>query len=446
MYSLETASKLLSRGEVSSRELIEVCLTKARSEEGDLSFIELDANGALSAASKMDRMRKVGCEPSAFGGIPISVKDAFDIQGQVTRAGSKILSERPALADATAIRRLRNAGFVIVGRTNMTEFAYSGLGLNPHYGTPSNPWDRSNKRIPGGSSSGAAVSVTDGFAYGAIGTDTGGSCRIPAALCGLVGYKPTQASVSRQGVTPLSYSLDSVGSLARTPRCVEILHYIMSGLEVPKQDSAVKLEGLRLLAPTNLVRDGMDEKVTKDFTSIVKFLKLNAVRVDERPIEALNRLPDINSKGGFAAAESLHWHRELVGRFESGYDPRVLKRIIRGREQSAVDFIELGHERKRVIADVAETAAQYDAIVMPTVPIVAPRLGEVCSSDERYDELNMLLLRNPSIINFLDGCSASIPMHSDGTPPTGFMISSLAAKDARVLGISSKIYEMFRSA
>src|ERR1700704_3312499 len=193
--TLATLAADLDSGRTSARKLVDDCLAKIAdaSGEGTRTFIHVDAEAAIEAAEAMDRLREGKAAPSPFAGIPNSSKDLFDIRGQVPRAGSRALDDSaPAEADATVVARLRRAGFVVIGRTNMTEFAYSGIGINPHYGTPKSTWRRNVGHVPGGSSSGGAVSVADGMAHGALGTDTGGSCRIPAAYNGIVGFKPTQ--------------------------------------------------------------------------------------------------------------------------------------------------------------------------------------------------------------------------------------------------------------
>src|ERR1700722_5505912 len=196
--TLATLADDLDSGRTSARKLVDECLDRIAdaSGEGAGSFIHVDAEAAIEAAEAMDRLREVKAAPSPFAGIPVSIKDLFDIKGQVTRAGSRALEDSaPAEKDATVGARLRRAGFIVIGRTNMTEFAYSGIGINPHFGTPKSVWNRKAGHVPGGSSSGAAVSVTDGMAHGALGTDTGGSCRISAAYNGIVGFKPTQRRV-----------------------------------------------------------------------------------------------------------------------------------------------------------------------------------------------------------------------------------------------------------
>src|SRR6188472_258121 len=254
----------LESGRTSARKLVEECLAKIADPagEGIRTFIHVDKDAALAAADAMDHLRKAKAAPSPYAGIPVSIKDLFDIKGQVTRAGSRALEAdcTPAEADAPVVARLRRAGFIVIGRTNMTEFAYSGIGINPHYGTPKSAWNRSVGHVPGGSSSGAAVSIADGMAYGALGTDTGGSCRIPAAFNGIVGYKPTQARVPLDGGVPLSSSLDSFGPLARSVACCVALDAVLADEAAPPlQPRPVK--GMRLAVPTTIALGDLDDAV-----------------------------------------------------------------------------------------------------------------------------------------------------------------------------------------
>src|SRR5258705_13456870 len=224
----------------------------------------------------MDGLREVNAAPSPFAGIPISIKDLFDIKGQVTRAGSRALDDSPpAEADAPAVARLRRAGFIVIGRTNMTEFAYSGMGINPHYGTPKSAWQRSVGHVPGGSSSGAAVSVVDGMAHGGLGTDTGGSCRIPAAYNGIVGYKPTQRRVPLEGTVPLSFTPENFGPLGRTVGCCAVLDAVLANEAiVPLQPRPIK--GMRLAVPTTVALDELDDEVARTFDSALETLSREA--------------------------------------------------------------------------------------------------------------------------------------------------------------------------
>src|SRR5712672_4372866 len=266
MPTLKQIAMRLETGEA-SRALVDQCLERIKDAagEGPRTFLKVYGEDARMAADAYDALRRHGAAPSLFAGIPISVKDLFDVAGDVTTAGSVALRHAPpATRDATAIARLRAAGFIPIGRTNMTEFAFSGLGINPHYDTPRNAYDRQNGRIPGGSSSGAAVSVTDGMAFGAVGTDTGGSCRIPAALCGIVGFKPTAHRVPTQGAFPLSTSLDSVGPLAATVACCAVLDAVLAG-EPAADLPAFPVNGLRLAVPQTMVLDNLEPAVARAF-------------------------------------------------------------------------------------------------------------------------------------------------------------------------------------
>jgi aspartyl-tRNA(Asn)/glutamyl-tRNA(Gln) amidotransferase subunit A len=424
----------------SSRGLVEQCLARIadRAGEGGRVFLKVHGDDALAAADFYDRLRAHGATPSPFAGIPISLKDLFDVAGDVTTAGSRVLRDaRAATRDAPCVARLRAAGFIPIGRTNMTEFAFSGLGINPHYGTPLNPYDRGAGRIPGGSSSGAAVSVTDAMAYGALGTDTGGSCRIPAALCGIVGFKPTARRVPTAGAFPLSTSLDSVGPLAATVACCAVLDAVLAG-EPMVELAAFPLSGLRLAVPQTTVLDGMEPAVARAFEVALAALRDAGAGIVDIPLRELSELPDINAKGGLPAAEAYAVHRALIAKAEKVYDPRVLIRILRGQEQDAADYIDLAEARKQFIRRLAAITAPYDALVMPTVPVTAPRLADL-EADDAYRRVNFLVLRNPSIANFLDRCSISLPCHRAGDAPVGLMLIGEHGADRRLLAIAAAI-------
>src|SRR3954453_9014233 len=279
MLNIPTLAALaddLGNGRTTARKIVDGCLARIadKSGEGARTFIHVDAEAAIEAAEAMDRLREGNAAPSPFAGIPVSIKDLFDIKGQVTRAGSRALEDSaPAEIDAPVVARLRRAGFIVIGRTNMTEFAYSGIGINPHYGTPKSAWNRSVGHVPGGSSSGAAVSIADGMAYGALGTDTGGSCRIPAAFNGIVGFKPTQAPVPLDGGVPLSLSLDKFCPPARRVVCCVALDAVLADEPAPSLLPR-PVKGMRLAVPTTIALDDLDDAVAKTF---------------ERALEALSR-------------------------------------------------------------------------------------------------------------------------------------------------------------
>ena len=438
MRNLATAVARLDAGE-SSRSLVEQCLNRIKDPagEGARTFLKVFAEEALAAAEACDRLRQKGAPPSRFAGIPVSIKDLFDIAGDTTTAGSVALrGAPPAVRDATAVARLKAAGFIPIGRTNMTEFAFSGLGINPHYDTPRNPFDRRNGRIPGGSSSGAAVSISDGMALAALGTDTGGSCRIPAALCGIVGFKPTARRIPKDGVLPLSQTLDSVGPLAATVACCAAIDAILAG-EEPSDLPEFPLDGLRLAVPQTVVLDGLDPHVARTFEAALSELAASGAKIVDLPVREFAAALDANAKGGFAAAEAYAVHRPLINVAQEKYDPRVLTRILRGKEQEAADYIELMWTREDLISRFDAVTAPYDALVMPTVPVVAPPLRDL-TTDEAYRLVNALMLRNPMLVNFFDRCAISIPCHQGGAP-VGLTLVGETGGDRRLLAIAAAV-------
>lgn len=439
MRTLADIQKRLLAGD-SSRGLIEECLARIADPagEGRRAFLKVSTDTALAAADQHDRQRRAGTPSGPFAGIPVSIKDLFDIAGEVTTAGSVVLKDiPPAAADAPSVARLRAAGFVPVGRTNMTEFAYSGLGVNPHYGTPLNIYDRRNGRIPGGSSSGAAVSITDEMAYAALGTDTGGSCRIPAALCGTVGFKPTARRVPLDGAFPLSHSLDSVGSLAASVSCCAVIDSVLADEPVTPLP-CLDVSSLRFAVPRTYVLDGMDKIVARTFEAALTKLRAAGATIVDIPLLELGELPGINAKGGFPAAEAYALHKNLMAQKGSSYDPRVLVRIMRGTEQNEADYRALLAARADLIERVRKPTAEYDAVLMPTVPVVAPLLSEV-ASDEAFGRFNLLMLRNPTVANFLDRCAASVPCHCAGDAPVGLGLMGEHGTDRWLLAIAAAV-------
>jgi aspartyl-tRNA(Asn)/glutamyl-tRNA(Gln) amidotransferase subunit A len=433
----------LAAGRTTSRELTGEALARIEDPkgEGKRAFVKVYKVQALAAAEASDALRKVGIVPSPLAGIPVSIKNLCDIAGETTLAGSKALDDRPpAKADAPVVARLRTAGAVIVGSTNMSEFAFSGVGYNPHYGTPGNPADR--KRVPGGSSSGAAVSVGDGMAVAALGTDTGGSVRIPAAVCGLVGFKPTARRVPIDGVVPLATSLDSIGPIAHSVECCAIVDAIFAG-EPAIVPESMPLAALRLAVPMHFVMDDLDPGVLKAFERALHALHAVGVHVEHIDLPELNELPVVNAKGGFAAAEAYAWHKDLLGRRGNEYDQMVASRIRRGADMTAADYIELLGRRADVQRRVSAITSNYDAVAMPTCAIPAPTLEEV-SMPDGFTRKNMLLLRNTSVGNFLDCCAISLPCHAPGELPVGFMLMGEPMADKRLLAMARSVAPVVR--
>jgi aspartyl-tRNA(Asn)/glutamyl-tRNA(Gln) amidotransferase subunit A len=446
--TIASAAQSLASGRSSALALTNEALARIADPagEGGRAFLAVHVAAARASATAMDQLRAAGRAPSPWAGIPITIKDLFDEAGQVTRAGSKALDDAPpAKVTAPAVARLQRAGFVVLGRTNMTEFAFSGLGVNPHYGTPLSPWDRTTKRLPGGSSSGAAVAVADGMGLAGLGSDTGGSCRVPAALCGIVGWKPTASRVPLEGVLPLSSSLDSIGPLANSVACCALLDALMAGEEAPSPLPALPLDGLRLAVLGGYPLEGVDPTVASVFQKTLSRLSAAGARITDLVVPELTDIPGANAAGGFAASESWAWHRELISRKREAYDPRILARILRGERMSAADYIDLLAARRRLIAAIAPRTAPYDAVLMPTCPLVPPALAEV-EEEREYNRINLLLLRNTSIGNFLDRCSISLPCHEKGTAPVGLMLMGERGGDKRLLAVAAAVEAALRPA
>ena len=437
----------LDEGRATSLKLTDAALAHIADPDGEgvRVFTKVYSGQARAAAQASDLLRSAGLARSAIDGLPISIKDLFDVAGDTTMAGSVVLADAPpATETAVIVRRLLAAGAIIVGRTNMTEFAYSGIGMNPHYGTPRNPWDRETGRIPGGSSSGAAVSVSDNMAVAAIGTDTGGSVRIPAALCGLTGFKPTARRVPLKGALPLATRLDSIGPIAASVRCCAQLDVILAGDDAPLPAPA-RLRGIRLALPTTIVRDDMDSQVARAFEAALSRLSAAGALIEEIVVPEFAELAAINATGGLSGAEAWTWHRALIERAGDAYDPRVISRIRRGQAMSAADLLELLQARVRWVGSVEQRIAGHDAMIMPTVPIVAPTLAEL-ADDDAYYRNNALILRNPTFINFLDGCALSLPCHAPSTAPVGLMLAGAGGHDRDLLALGMAVEACLRQA
>lgn len=443
-FTVGSAAAALAVGTLSSEEMTRVALSRAESPRASAVFTRVRTEQALHEGRASDELRSAGFVPSPIAGLPISVKDLFDITGEPTSAGSALLAEgEPAAHDAAVIRRLRLSGAVLLGRTNMTELAYSGLGLNPHFGTPVNPSDTSCPRIPGGSSSGAAVSVALGIVPAAIGTDTGGSVRIPASLCGLVGFKPTAARVPLQGTVPLSPSLDSIGPIARTVACCALLDDVLADSTAQQRDTPVA-EPYRIAVPQTLVWHELDEHTKRSTEAALERLSRAGAKLVELAVPEFLEIVELNAQTGIQVAESYAAHRQLLERSADRIDPRVRVRLERGRHIPAAAYLDGLRGRKEIQRRLAERMLDVHFWVMPTVPQIAPPI-ETLATDAEYFSMNARMLRNTSLVNFLDGCAISIPCHAPGTLPVGlslvagpFMDHQLLAAAARVEAVLSQ--------
>ncbi len=437
--TIAAAAAALDAGTTSSRALVEQYLDRIDDGEGARVFLRVYGVEARAQADAIDALRRVGRAPGPLAGIPISLKDLLDVAGETTAAASVVLAGTPpATAHAAIVARLLAAGLVPVGRTNMTEFAYSGLGLNPHHGTPANPFDRAHPRIPGGSSSGAAVSVTDGMALVGIGTDTGGSCRIPAALCGIVGYKPTQRRVPLAGALPLSPSLDSIGPLGPSVACCAAIDAVLSGgpAPLPPPDGVA---GRRFVVPSGAWRGALEPAVETAFAAALARLRAAGALVEERAIPQLAAVHEANARGTLVNAEAWVWHEALLARAGERYDPFVRSRIERGSTMTAADLIDVLQARQRLIGEMAAVWADCDAVVMPTCPLTAPPIAALLADPALASQVNFAVLSAPSAINFLDGCSISLPCHQPGTAPVGLMLSAGPVGDANLLRLAAAV-------
>lgn len=439
---LASLAASLDAGQVTCRELLETALERiaAAGGNGGGAFCFVDADGARRQADAQDLLRRAGTRLSPLAGIPISVKDLFDVAGQPTRAGSRVLDDAPAArADAFAVARLRRAGAVLIGRTNMSEFAFSGLGLNPHHGTPLSPWRRSERRAPGGSSSGAAVSVAYGMAAAGLGSDTGGSLRIPAAFCGLTGFKPTVGRIPTDGAVPLSPTLDAVGAIGPSVACCALVDRVLAGLSTEALPGPARpLKGTRFAVLSNYVLEQMEPAIARSYEAALSRLAKAGADLTDIRFAPLDDLPSIN-RFGFSPIEAFAAHRSQLAAHAHRYDPRVLARIRRGEAASAADYIDLLGARRAMIAAARNAFAGFDAILMPTVPIAPPPVDLLEADDAAFTATNALVLRNPSVINFLDGCAVSVPCHQGDDAPAGLTVAGLAGHDGTVLALARGI-------
>ena len=418
--------------------LVRIADTKGEGARACLTVYSQTARGAADAA---DARARAGISLGPLDGIIVSIKDLFDVVGEPTRAGSKILADAsPAVADATVVRRLRAAGGVIVAKTNMSEFAFTGIGANPHYGTPGNPADRT--RVPGGSSAGAAVAVADGMCEIGIGTDTGGSTRIPAAFCGIVGYKPSKFRIPTDGAFPLSYTLDSVGPLARTVADCAIADAVMAGDEpwTLEQESP---SGLRLGIPQGLPLGELDQTVSARFSAATEELGRSGVYLSDEPLALLDDMVRLNAKATIPVIEGYAIHRERLATRGADFDPNVRVRLEAARGISASDYIAIIRERSRLVRSMDARLADLDGLVLPTVPTVAPALAEVLAAPEVFAARNRLALRNAAIVNVFDLCAISLPLPRQGGLPVGLMLVARNGQDRKLFRMAAAIERLF---
>jgi aspartyl-tRNA(Asn)/glutamyl-tRNA(Gln) amidotransferase subunit A len=423
----------------SSRHRLEQALARIADPagEGARACLTVYAESARAAADAADARAKAGRSLGALDGAIVSIKDLFDVAGEVTRAGSRVLAEEGlvAAADAPVVQRLRAAGAVIVAKTNMSEFAFSGVGANPHFGTPGNPFDRT--RVPGGSTAGGAVAVADGMCEIAIGTDTGGSTRIPAALCGIVGWKPSRQRVPTDGAFPLSFTLDSVGPMAKSVAECAAADAVMAGEAAPALEPA-PLASLRLGLWQGTPLEDLDATTAAAWSAAVDRLGQAGMRLSDENIALVDDMIEVNAKGGFAPAESYAIHRERLKRSGAGIDPHVRARIERVSGMTAADYIDMAQGRQRLVRAMDARLASLDVLALPTTPIVAPTIAEVAAPDA-FGRKNAMLLRNTAMINFFDLCAISLPLPRKSGLATGLMLVGRNGADHRLFAIAAAV-------
>jgi aspartyl-tRNA(Asn)/glutamyl-tRNA(Gln) amidotransferase subunit A len=473
---LHSTRQQMAQGRTTASREMELSLQLAQSSTNQHTFLRLDADEARAAAAAFESMQAgaaLGSTPhtasfdkphQVLAGLAVSVKDLFDVTGQVTSAGSRVLAQAaPATADCPAVARLKAAGAALLGRTNMVEFAFSGVGTNPHYGTPVNPCDAQVARIPGGSSSGAAVSVATGAAFIGLGSDTGGSLRIPAALCGVVGFKPTARTVPAAGTVPLSTTLDTVGALTRSVRDAITAHEVLSGSRVPAK--SIDVRGIKLAVACTVMLDNLDSTVARAFERSVRQLRAAGAQIDEIDLHEISDLGAVQARGGFSGAEAQAWQRArgLWPAQRAAYDPRVAQRLALADSMSAADYVSLQLARQQWIDRMDSALAPYAAVLSPTVPIVAAPIASLAPAqsadaaqtsgldtaqasgleaaqnaarDAEFWRVNNLLLRNTSVVNMLDGCAISLPCHTPAELPVGLTLWHGAMHDHAVLQLA----------
>lgn len=444
-----TAAELarkLRKGTVDPVGLAEEAFAKNDSVGDRAMFTELLRDRAMAEAKAARKRLKAGTPASLLDGVPVAWKDLFDFKGRVTTAGSVVLkSDPPAKADAALVAAGKAAGLVTVGCLNMTEFAYSGIGLNPHYGTPWNPNDKAVHRSPGGSSSASGAVVAAGIVPIAMGTDTGGSIRIPAAFNGVVGYKSSTGHFPMDGVFPLSKTLDTLGPLANTVEDCVLADSVLRGLKKPAI-RARAAKGLEILIPTDIVFDGAEEAVLANFDASIARLRKAGAKVKRIAMPVFQQIIDLIAKRGHllgAEALAVHWDR-VKGEDAKRMDARVVKRILLADKMTAVDLVVVMEERKRMIAEV--TALIGDALVaFPTTPHVAMPIAPLEADHDVFFRNNAKTLRNTMLGNFLDWCGVSIPNGTDaGGMPTGFLFSAPHGRDADVLSVALGTEDLIR--
>ncbi len=449
MTSLRTLSEMLKNADITSSELVKDALERAKL-SNDV-FIQLN-QGLLSLAESIDRATKKREAVPALAGIPIALKDLFNVRNQPTLAGSVALKHiaEPEQEDADVIAPLREAGLLFLGRTNMSEFAFSGIGKNPHYGTPLSIWDRKTGRLPGGSSSGSAVSVAEGIVVASLGSDTAGSCRIPAAFNGVVGVKPSYGRMSLKGIYPLSPTMDAPGPIAVDVDSCYILDQLMSGNLSPADSlpnlSVREPHTLRFVIPEARVLDDLDFEVQSAFDLALDYLSQAGAQITTVKMPVIDVSIELFYSKAIVLYEVYHHHKALLEQYGDEYDPFVQQRMLAGsaisddeqedRYRARAELVKLFNEQFRQL--------NVDALLYPTTPCIAPAISETDDPDNAA-RVNLRCLRNTVTANYYDGCSISLPCHGKGEAPVGLMISSMNGEDENLYSVAVAIEQILKN-
>jgi len=433
--SIDSLQANLLQGSLTHSKLIHDCFEASKLPSAANVFTQRYEASAAAAGAYADALIKAGATPPLLMGLPITIKDLYDVANETTHSASLVLKgSPPAQRDAEIVKRLRQAGMAIMGKTNMSEFAYSGVGINPHYGTPRNPHDPQNHRVPGGSSSGAAVSVALGLSVAAVGSDTGGSIRIPAALCGLVGFKSSMFRVPTQGAVELSRSLDTVCAMTRSVKDCLHIDAVLSGSYLDVKPRGVR--SLKIAVAKTLMQDELTQQVAQAFERCLIHLSSKGAEIIEIELKELSEIAQINVPGGLSSIESYAAYSDFVDNHSKQMDHRVVQRMLLGKGVGAREYIALLDARKSWIHKMEGILRPFDALISPTVPLQAPVINGLLDSDDEFFRVNRLLLRNTFVINFLDGCSFSIPVQKPNELPIGLMLSHCNAQDANLAGVA----------
>ena len=411
----------IRKGDITSTELVQYLLDRIESLDGQLNAFRLRCpERALEQAAAADRQINDGKEPGILHGIPFAVKDLFDVKGLPTTAGTSLLEKNIAVADAHAVRQLKRAGMILLGKTNTVQFAYGGVGINHDHGTPHNPW-KQVQHVPGGSSSGSAVAVCAGMVPMALGTDTGGSVRIPASLCGTAGLKTTVGRVSRAGVYPLSWSLDSVGPLTRSVEDAALVYQCLQGVDSNDEttwglanqnilsDLKDGVRGMRLAFAETVFWEDVDPEIEKAVRECGSVFEALGARVSSIEFSEAQQARQLNSKGLIIAAEAYTLNKKWLEEHFGRLDPIVAHRMIKGKAVETGEYLQNNLTWSKLRSKAINTLVDVDALIVPTTAIPALPTAEVDADIETYSARNLSYLRNTAIGNVLNMCGLSLP-------------------------------------